>query len=339
MKGIILIICIWAITMCWFIVILTFGGDFGGDYNVGERGSMAYGDIYEGACDKDTGRLIEGKRTTSNGDIYECTFDKDTGRLIEGKRTTSNGDIVEGKWNKDTGTMTHRTETLPDGTVIKGVTDEVGIIKEGTYLYTNGNKYTGTFKNNLPHGRGTINYYSGSSWSGRFMNGKRIIFNTVDDMYTFSPDDQAFLKSIQISSRNEMSDSENNASKKLKYIRASKTLCNSPVFGPVGKLREDWVGELSDIDMDDTGEISIRVRINDIGNDVWDSSLSEELNNAVLYLIEDGFFKEGDTVVFSGYLQSGQASQNECIATTSWNSRPELTNETFIFTFTDIEKF
>ena len=86
--------------------------------------------------------------------------------------------MFEGKWDKDTGVMTYRTLTLPDGAVIKGAT-EGGIIKEGTYLYTNGNKYTGTFKNNLPHGTGTINYSSGKSWSrpwsGRFMNGKRYL--------------------------------------------------------------------------------------------------------------------------------------------------------------------
>ena len=301
------------------------------------------GEVHEGSYDKDTGRLVEGKIIFPNGSVHEgkWEWDQDTGYLVEGKITTPDGQIYEGKWDKDTGKQTHRTETLSDGAVIKGIIDEGGTIKEGTYLYINGNKYTGTLKNNLPHGRGTINYYSGTSWSGGFINGKPIILNPTDNIYTFSPDDQKMIKSIQISTENEISSSDSYALKKYKYINASNALCNSPEFGPVDKLREDWVGEVENLSMKDSGEMSVQIRINDIGNEVVDFSLDEKLIDSTVYLLEEEGVWDvtaGDAVVFSGYLEPGNKSENECINSTNRDKRPSLENTTFTFTFTDIKK-
>jgi len=299
------------------------------------------GEVYEGSYDKDTGLLVEGKITTPDGQVYDGKWDLDTGKLVEGKITTPDGEVYEGKWDKDTGKQTHRTETLSDGAVIKGIIDEGGTIKEGTYLYTNGNKYTGTLKNKLPHGRGTINYYSGTSWSGSFINGKPIILNTTDNIYTFSPDDQKMIKSIHISTRNKISSSDSSALITYKYINASNALCNSPEFGPVDKLREDWVGEIKNLYMENSGKMSVEIRINDIGNSVFDSSLDEKLIDSTVYLLEEeGWWNvtAGDAVVFSGYLEPGDKSQNECIKTTNRSKDPSLSDETFTFTFTDIKK-
>jgi len=299
------------------------------------------GEVHEGSYDKDTGLLVEGKITTPDGQVYEGKWDLDTGKLVEGKITTPDGQVYEGKWDKDTGKQTHRTETLSDGAVIKGIIDEGGTIKEGTYLYINGNKYTGTLKNKLPHGRGTINYKFGTSWSGGFINGKPIILNTTDNIYTFSPDDQKMIKSIQISTENEISSSDSYALKKYKYINASNALCNSPEFGPVDKLREDWVGEVENLSMKDSGEMSVQIRINDIGNEVVDFSLDEKLIDSTVYLLEEEGVWDvtaGDAVVFSGYLEPGNKSENECINSTNRDKRPSLKNTTFTFTFTDIKK-
>ncbi|MDA9957583.1 hypothetical protein N9D68_00945 [Gammaproteobacteria bacterium] len=301
------------------------------------------GEVHEGSYDKDTGRLVEGKIIFPNGSVHEgkWEYDQDTGYLVEGKITTPDGQIYEGKWDKDTGKQTHRTETLSDGAVIKGIIDEGGTIKEGTYLYINGNKYTGTLKNNLPHGRGTINYKFGTSWSGGFINGKPIILNTTDNIYTFSPDDQKMIKSIQISTENEISSSDSYALKKYNYINASNALCNSPEFGPVDKLREDWVGEVENLSMKDSGEMSVQIRINDIGNKVVDFSLDEKLIDSTVYLLEEEGVWDvtaGDAVVFSGYLEPGNKSENECINSTNRDKRPSLKKTTFTFTFTDIKK-
>ena len=301
------------------------------------------GKVIEGKWeyDQDTGYLVEGKKKFLDGEVHEGSYDKDTGYLLEGKITTPDGQVYEGKWDKDTGKQTHRTETLSDGAVIKGIIDEGGTIKEGTYLYINGNKYTGTLKNKLPHGRGTINYKFGTSWSGGFINGKPIILNTTDNIYTFSPDDQKMIKSIQISTENEISSSDSYALKKYKYINASNALCNSPEFGPVDKLREDWVGEVENLSMKDSGEMSVQIRINDIGNEVVDFSLDEKLIDSTVYLLEEEGVWDvtaGDAVVFSGYLEPGNKSENECINSTNRDKRPSLKNTTFTFTFTDIKK-
>jgi hypothetical protein len=309
------------------------------------EGKMTFpdGKVLEGKWefDQDTSYFVEGKMIFPDGDVHEGSYDKDTGLLVEGKITTPDGQVYEGKWDKDTGKQTHRTETLSDGAVIKGIIDERGTIKEGTYLYINGNKYTGTLKNKLPHGRGTINYYSGKSWSGSFINGKPIILNPTDNIYTFSPDDQKMIKSIQISTKNEISSSDSYALKKYKYINASNALCNSPEFGPVDKLREDWVGEVENLSMKDSGEMSVQIRINDIGNKVVDFSLDEKLIDSTVYLLEEEGVWDvtaGDAVVFSGYLEPGNKSENECINSTNRDKRPSLENTTFTFTFTDIKK-
>ena len=318
--------------------------EFDQDTSYFVEGKMIFpdGEVHEGLYDKDTGLLVEGKITTPDGQVYEGKWDLDTGKLVEGKITTSDGQVYEGKWDKDTGKQTHRTETLSDGAVIKGIIDERGTIKEGTYLYINGNKYTGTLKNKLPHGRGTINYYSGKSWSGSFINGKPIILNPTDNIYTFSPDDQKMIKSIQISTENEISSSDTSALITYKYINASNALCNSPEFGPVDKLREDWVGKVEKLSMKDSGEMSVKIRINDIGNQVVDFSLDEKLIDSTVYLREDDLigwdYVEGDAVVFSGYLEPGNNSENECINSTNRDKRPSLRDTTFTFTFTDIKK-
>lgn len=42
----------------------------------------------------------------------------------------------------------------------------------GTFVNSQGDKYTGTFKNNLKHGRGIEHYANGDVYNGEFVQGK-----------------------------------------------------------------------------------------------------------------------------------------------------------------------
>ena len=43
----------------------------------------------------------------------------------------------------------------------------------GTYVWDDGNKYVGEFKNNSRHGQGTLTFYNGDKYFGQFENGLR----------------------------------------------------------------------------------------------------------------------------------------------------------------------
>ena len=57
---------------------------------------------------------------------------------------------------------------------------------KGTYLYSNGEKYEGMFKNSKRHGRGILNFPDGNKYIGQFKNDKRHghgILNVSDGSY------------------------------------------------------------------------------------------------------------------------------------------------------------
>jgi len=43
----------------------------------------------------------------------------------------------------------------------------------GTYIYTNGDKYVGEFKDNKKHGQGTVTFTNGEKYVGEFKDNKR----------------------------------------------------------------------------------------------------------------------------------------------------------------------
>ena len=43
---------------------------------------------------------------------------------------------------------------------------------QGTYIWSNDDKYIGEFKENKQHGKGTLTYVSGKIYSGKYRNGK-----------------------------------------------------------------------------------------------------------------------------------------------------------------------
>lgn len=55
----------------------------------------------------------------------------------------------------------------------------------GTYIFKNGNKYTGTFKNGYPHGKGTIIYANGERYEGElemgYLQGHGILFTNAGE--------------------------------------------------------------------------------------------------------------------------------------------------------------
>lgn len=101
--------------------------------------------ISEGTFDKETRFLSEGKRTWSTGESYEGTFDKNE-NLIEGKITETDGSIFEGTFDKETGALIEGKKTRPWGMIEEGtfdkktrnliegkLTEPDGTIKEGTF--------------------------------------------------------------------------------------------------------------------------------------------------------------------------------------------------------------
>ncbi|MDP2642287.1 MAG: hypothetical protein Q8P62_00400 [Candidatus Peregrinibacteria bacterium] len=77
----------------------------------------------EGLFDKDSNKLINGRRITTStaGKLIEVgKFDKDTGKLIDGKKTKTDGTIEVGKFDKGTGNLIDGIRTLPNGDKEKG---------------------------------------------------------------------------------------------------------------------------------------------------------------------------------------------------------------------------
>jgi hypothetical protein len=44
---------------------------------------------------------------------------------------------------------------------------------DGTFLFPNGNSYTGEYRGNLMHGKGDFRWGNGNVYTGEFRNGKR----------------------------------------------------------------------------------------------------------------------------------------------------------------------
>ena len=98
-----------------------------------------------------------------NGDIYvgEWKSDKKEGL---GKLTKTDSTTMEGDWKNDE--------------LVKGWTCECDVkvdIQDGinSYIYKNGNKYNGEFKNKMRNGKGTMKYLNGDVYNGDWVDNKR----------------------------------------------------------------------------------------------------------------------------------------------------------------------
>lgn len=102
--------------------------------------------VQEGAFDKDTGNLIEGKVIFPNGNVEEGMRDNATGFLIEGKIILPDGQVQEGKFDKDTGNFIKGKAIFPNGRIEEGTRDkDTGYFIEGKITYPDGRIEEGKF--------------------------------------------------------------------------------------------------------------------------------------------------------------------------------------------------
>ena len=78
-----------------------------------EKRTCECGTVEEGIFDKDTGLLIEGKKTLPSGQVHEGKFGE--GKSLEGKITFPSGEVQEGTFDKDTGRFVEGKVTFPSG--------------------------------------------------------------------------------------------------------------------------------------------------------------------------------------------------------------------------------
>jgi antitoxin component YwqK of YwqJK toxin-antitoxin module len=108
----------------------------------------------------------EWKQYYDNGQLEE------EGKYVNGKE--------EGEWKSfyDNGNV-DKIEVYEDGELVDEPEGSTGCIKgdcengQGTYTFTNGNKYVGEYKDGKPNGQGTFTYNDGDKYVGEYKDGKR----------------------------------------------------------------------------------------------------------------------------------------------------------------------
>ncbi|TGN19796.1 MORN repeat-containing protein [Leptospira idonii] len=112
------------------------------------------GDKYEGYWHRGE-KNGYGKYSYSDGSIYEGSFKRNKksgkGRFTWPDSTVLEGSFIEGEPNGDT------IVTLPSKVVLKGFyKDGIVINGQGIYIYDNGTRYIGDWKDGKRHGYGTL---------------------------------------------------------------------------------------------------------------------------------------------------------------------------------------
>lgn len=129
------------------------------------QGAFAYidGSRYEGQFrnGRPNGR---GAFFYPNGDRYTGAFENGVPHG-QGVLFQANGGIIEGHW-QDGDHVGHRAR--PEKGCIAGDCQD----GNGTYIFKDGNKYAGLFRNGLPHGRGTVFYTNGERYEGEMAYAK-----------------------------------------------------------------------------------------------------------------------------------------------------------------------
>ena len=148
-------------------------GCLAGDCEKG-RGTFAYADgsRYEG-------QFFEG-RPEGWGTFYYVNGETYTGSFREGvphgrgRLESVNGVVRRGEWRHGEYLVPNATGRSPG--CIEGDCEN----GYGTYVFKDGSRYTGTFKNFLPHGRGTVRYTNGERYEGEMaeatFNGQGTLF-------------------------------------------------------------------------------------------------------------------------------------------------------------------
>jgi hypothetical protein len=180
-------------------------------------------------------------------------------------------------------------------------------------------------------GYGVYAYLSGPDTFYANVDGKEYEVTSENAVFGLGSEQQQYMRKLINNTIASIPDDANPAREKQTWIDASKAICNSNEFNAFG-LKTNWFGYVDDVYMTDDGEIKFEVQIDETDNEVHDW-IDKRFYDVVLDL------KEGDIVRFSGYFQKGDVSENECLATINFlNNNPELYDEAYDFTFTNIEK-
>jgi hypothetical protein len=130
------------------------------------KGVFAYpeGSRYEGQF---RNRLPDGYGTFyyANGNQYNGAFRKGN-RHGTGTLVRENGSVLSGEWRY--GEYLKTGESSPS---LLGCVTGNCLNGYGSYLYKDGSKYTGTFKNGYPNGYGTVEYTDGNKYEGQMKDG------------------------------------------------------------------------------------------------------------------------------------------------------------------------
>jgi hypothetical protein len=159
--------------------------------------------------------------------------------------------------------------------------------------------------------------------------------------YNLAPPDQKFLNNLISSTNKKVSQAVNSAKAKYLWIQANKKLCSSNEFNAY-EPKKDWVGVVKNVLASDNGDISIRIHINDFGNQVRDLDLDGKLIDKVLNFKPSGRWdldkKKATFVKFSGSFEPGKISENECLDGSILDAEPKLTKIKFYFKISEIEE-
>lgn len=141
--------------------------------------TWANGDTYVGDWENDM-RSGKGTLTWINGDKYTGEF-QDNRKSGKGKYTWTNGDQYNGEWKEDQ--MYNGTKYNKEGKKVAvfsgGVSHLVGKWTDntkdgnGTYLWANGDKYTGECKDGIKSGQGEKTWSNGDKYVGEWENDMR----------------------------------------------------------------------------------------------------------------------------------------------------------------------
>lgn len=112
--------------------------------------------------------LPEGDYFLRNHNIYKIVY--------------KNGQILEGAFDKETRIIKEGTQSFPDtNEKFTGKFNE-GAFKEGTFIFSDGTKFIGTYEGNRPK-KGFIIYNNGETFSGSFINDTKLTVIPNEGVY------------------------------------------------------------------------------------------------------------------------------------------------------------
>ena len=180
-------------------------------------------------------------------------------------------------------------------------------------------------------GYGVYFYFAGpDTITYATVDGKEYEITSKNAVFDLGSEQQQYMRKLINNTKASISDDATGARKKKTWINASKVICNSNEFNAFG-LKTNWFGYVDTIIMKDNGRVLFEVQIDETDNEVQQSEIATRFEDVALDL------KEDDIVRFSGNFKKGDLSENECLMG-GLDSNPELYDEGFRFTFTNIEK-